>query len=48
MTMAKANGCGNGTTLSQMAPNGPKLSTMIQHSPNGQIWSKSVRNDPKG
>ena len=54
MTKAKANGCGNGATLSQMVsndPNGPKLSTMIQHSPKWSYtvpeclkWSQRVKN----
>ena len=43
-TMAKAYGYGNGPTWSQMVPNGPKVSTMIQLSPK---WSNMIPDCPK-
>ena len=33
MTMAKVKGYGNGPTLSQMVPNGPKWSKTIHNDP---------------
>ena len=44
MTMAEANGYGNGPTLSQMVKNYTQYSNIVQ---NGQIWSQIVLNGPK-
>ena len=57
ITMTKANGYGNGPTLSQMVPNDPndpKLSIMIQHIPKWSNmvpeclkWSQRIKNGRK-
>ena len=43
MTKAKANGYGNGPTLSQMVPNGPKIipndPTIVKYGPRMSKWS---------